>query len=316
MLTSTGSSSYTARSMSLICSRRPSGAQLTDFFFFTVLVKLVVAVAVVAKVDDVGWRGVGVTEGDSLRAFAIDFKASWKGSSEDGCAMLVSGSFFTGTGAFLKLGSFGLGFGAEKNDESDLASLIAPAFVGVVVDFVVCVTAAFFAGGPIFGGGSDGFLFFVFVSGDNPRKSREQNGIMDCHDLPSKDSVSPPFFEASSFELADAICRHLRSRFEAMSLTAAKRYEQGEGIVRFKLICLFANDMRESTGTASRDGQPRSSGVVVAQTGEHTQMLTRYRSFLGQFYYDLPQSRFPEGLKGPGQSVDYLTITAFRYFHR
>jgi hypothetical protein len=65
----------------------------------------------------------------------------------------------------LKLGSFGLGFGAEKNDESDFASLIALVFVVVVVDFVVAsVTAVFFAGGPGFGGGSDGFLFFVFVS--------------------------------------------------------------------------------------------------------------------------------------------------------
>lgn len=75
---------------------------------------------------------------------------------------------------------------------------------------------------------------------------------MNCHDLPSEVSVSPPFFEGSSFELVDAICRHLRSRFEAMSLTAARRYDQEEGIVRFKLICLFANDMRESTGTANR----------------------------------------------------------------
>ena len=158
--------------MSLICSRRPSGAQLTDFFFFTVLVKLAVTVAAVVEIGGVGWGGVGVTEGDSLRALAIDFKASWKGSSEDGCAMFVSGSFFTGTGAFLKLGSFGLGFGAEKNDESDFASLTAPAFVAVIVDFVICATAVFFVGGPGFGGGSDGFLFFVFASRINDYRYR------------------------------------------------------------------------------------------------------------------------------------------------
>jgi len=68
----------------------------------------------------------------------------------------------------LKLGSFGLGFGAEKNDESDFASLTAPVLVTIVVDFVAAgETAVFFVGGPGFGGGSDGFLFFVFVSGAN-----------------------------------------------------------------------------------------------------------------------------------------------------
>jgi len=41
-------------------------------------------------------------------------------------------------------------------------------------------------------------------------------------------------------------------------------------------------------------------------------MLTRDRGFLGQFHYDLPQFRFPKRLKRPGQSVDYLVITAFR----
>jgi len=82
----------------------------------------------------------------------------------------------------LKLGSFGFGFGVEKNDESDLASLTAPAFVvTIVVLIVVDVTAVFFAGGPGFGGGSDGFLFFVFESsaGDHhtPRQSRGRDGI-------------------------------------------------------------------------------------------------------------------------------------------
>lgn len=92
--------------------------------------------------------------------------------------MFVSGSFFTGTGAFLKLGSFGFGFGVEKNDESDLASFTAPAFaVTVVVLIVVGVTAVFFAGGPDFGGGSDGFLFFVFKSStDDCHTSRQSRG--------------------------------------------------------------------------------------------------------------------------------------------
>ena len=124
---------------------------------------------------------MGVTDGDSLRPFAIDFRASWKGSNEDGWATFVSGSFFTGTGAFLKLGSLGLGFGVEKNDESDFASLTAPAFVAAVVVLTVAdVTAVLFAGGPGFRGGSDDFLFFVFkssTSGDQIlRQSRGQNG--------------------------------------------------------------------------------------------------------------------------------------------
>jgi hypothetical protein len=78
----------------------------------------------------------------------------------------------------LKLGSFGLGFGVEKNDESDFASLTAPAFVVVVVDFTVAgVTAVFFAGGPGFGGGSDDFLFLVFVSSKNDfQASRQSRG--------------------------------------------------------------------------------------------------------------------------------------------
>ena len=81
----------------------------------------------------------------------------------------------------MKLGSFGFGFGVEKNDESDLASLTAPAFVATVeILTVVGVTAVFFAGGPGFEGGSDDFLFFVFGSntGDNQTlgQSRGQNG--------------------------------------------------------------------------------------------------------------------------------------------
>ena len=82
----------------------------------------------------------------------------------------------------MKLGSFGLGFGVEKNDESDFASLTAPAFVVVVEILTVAgVTAVFFAGGPGFEGGSDDFLFFVFGSGTSDNQtlcqSRGQNGI-------------------------------------------------------------------------------------------------------------------------------------------
>jgi hypothetical protein len=44
------------------------------------------------------------------------------------------------------------------------------------------VTAAFLVGGPSFGGGSDGFLFFVFVSSINDfhvsRQSRGRDGIL------------------------------------------------------------------------------------------------------------------------------------------
>lgn len=112
-----------------------------------------------------------VAAGDSLRALAIDFKASWKGSIEEGCAMLAAGSCFTVVGgAFLKLGSFGLGFGAEKNEESDLASLTEVttgltsfltmgAFEGAGV-----ATATFFAGGADFDGAASGSLRFLLLA--------------------------------------------------------------------------------------------------------------------------------------------------------
>jgi hypothetical protein len=119
--------------------------------------------------------GGGVdTAGDSFRDLAIDFKTSWKGSMEDGCDILGSGSFLTGAGggagAFLKLGSFGLGFGAEKNEESDLASLTAVAvglasFLTLGFDDDAEPTAGFFKGGGAFErGGSLSFRFFPFES--------------------------------------------------------------------------------------------------------------------------------------------------------
>ena len=89
--------------------------------------------------------------GDSLRGF-ICLMSSLNGSADDGCATFVSGSFLT-TGDFLKLGKGRFGFGAEKNDESDLAavrpSLTAAGFTSffaVVVNFVGAdAVFAFFA---------------------------------------------------------------------------------------------------------------------------------------------------------------------------
>jgi hypothetical protein len=163
MLTSTGSSSYIAFSMRRIDSSWPSAAQETDFLFLVTLVGPVAA-------GGVSEAGGGVeTTGEPLRAFAINLRASWKGSREEGCATLTSGSGFTGTiGAFLKLGSFGLGFGAEKNDESDLASFTAVT-TGFVSFFATGredeeLTAIFLIGGGGLVGGSLSFRFLPFES--------------------------------------------------------------------------------------------------------------------------------------------------------
>jgi hypothetical protein len=57
-----------------------------------------------------------------------------------------------GGGAFLKFGNFGLGLGAEKNDESDLASLTAVTrgftsfFTKGFADATGAATAAFLLG--------------------------------------------------------------------------------------------------------------------------------------------------------------------------
>jgi hypothetical protein len=71
----------------------------------------------------------------------------------------------------LKLGNFAFGFGAEKNDESERASLTAItgfvsffSDVGFEVDAAGAM-AAFFAGGGAFADGmSTGFLFLSFES--------------------------------------------------------------------------------------------------------------------------------------------------------
>lgn len=121
-----------------------------------------------------------VAAGESLRAFAIDFKTSWKGSIEDGWAMLAAGSCFTVVGgAFLKLGNLGLGFGAEKNEESDFASftevttgltsfLMTGAFEGASV-----ATATFFVGGANFEGVASGsFRFLLLMSAQKKQKKK------------------------------------------------------------------------------------------------------------------------------------------------
>jgi hypothetical protein len=146
-----------------------SGGQVTIFFLLPDFVR---CVAVGRVLVEVGGGGVDTT-GDSFRALAIDLRASWNGSIEDGWDIFGSGSFFVGgrVGAFLKLGSFGFGFGAEKNDESDFASftevtngLISFFTTGLVVVVDDDATAGFFEGGAVFGGGSLGFRFFPFGS--------------------------------------------------------------------------------------------------------------------------------------------------------
>ncbi len=120
--------------------------------------------------------GGGVdTAGDSLRAFIV-LSTSWNGSTDDGCATFSSFLTCTGMAAFLKLGSFGFGFGAEKNDESDLASFTAAAAPGVFGLSLVSLTAtgfaatlfetaSFFCGGRgLTLGGSLGFRFFDLES--------------------------------------------------------------------------------------------------------------------------------------------------------
>jgi hypothetical protein len=90
--------------------------------------------------------------------------------------MLGSGSFLTGAGgagAFLKLGSLGFGLGAEKNDESDLASFTAvtaglTSFFTMGFDDDAKPTAGFLDGGGVLeGGGSLSFRFLPLGSNQN-----------------------------------------------------------------------------------------------------------------------------------------------------
>lgn len=171
-LTMAGSSSYTARSMSLICSSFPSGAQVTDLLGFPFLVNPDGPAATVTAVE--GPAVGGGTDGGGVADAPVeanDLSTSSNGLNDDGCAMFGSGSFLTeavgGGTFFLKLGiSFLVGFGFEKNDESDFASLttafasfLTAAALGVVA--VAPGTAAFFAGGAPFAGAPSARLFLV-----------------------------------------------------------------------------------------------------------------------------------------------------------
>jgi hypothetical protein len=179
-LTSTGSSSYTALSMSFTNSSCPSGAHDTVFFFLR-------GFAPANTADDADALLVDVlgADGDDLRAI-MSFRASWKASVDEGCAMFAGGSFFVVTavtaplGAFLKLGNFGFCLGAEKKDESDFDSftIVVAAVATVVVDdfpsFLTTTegrdddaaadTAVFFVGGPTLGVTSGSLRFFGFAS--------------------------------------------------------------------------------------------------------------------------------------------------------
>lgn len=123
-------------------------------------------------------EGAPIT-GDPLRPFDIDLRTSWKGSIDDGCATLLLTPFFPvpdlpgrGSGAFLKLGSFGFALGAEKNDESDLASFVGGVLVNseeasflTAMGFVDVAepTAGFLdSGGALIGASS--FRFFGLIS--------------------------------------------------------------------------------------------------------------------------------------------------------
>lgn len=183
-LTSTGSSSYTALSMSFTNSSCPSGAHDTVFFFLR-------GFAPANIVDDADALLVDIlgADGDDLRAL-MSFRASWKASVDEGCATFAGGSFFivagvTGPlGAFLKLGNFGFCLGAEKKDESDFDSftIVAAAIADVVVDgfpsFLTTTdgrdddtadTALFFAGGPTLDVTSGSLRFFGFASSRDPK---------------------------------------------------------------------------------------------------------------------------------------------------
>lgn len=168
-LTSAGSSSYTARSIILTLSSEPSGAQVTDFFLPSF--RFESAGPEAAVVADVG-GGVAVA-GESLRGLT-DLRISSNGLYDDGCATLGSGSFFTAAeGAFLKSGSLGFGFEAEKNDVSVFASFTEGfpetiLFVVIVVfdDDATVVTEPFFASGAplLIGGGSSALRFLLLTS--------------------------------------------------------------------------------------------------------------------------------------------------------
>lgn len=115
----------------------------------------------------------------------------------------MSGSFLTVAGAFLKLGNFGLGFGAEKNDESDRESLtgrntgLASFFIATLEDDAAGVTATFFmGGGALAAGGSFSFRFFSFAS--EIKVSARRVAETNWRDLPSVGLLSASFVAVST----------------------------------------------------------------------------------------------------------------------
>lgn len=103
---------------------------------------------------------IGAVSGDPLRVF-IPINASWKGLNAGSCLTDAGGT--GGTGAFLKVGSFALGFTAEKNDESVLAggasfSFFAADAASLDVDVDVDI-ACRFAGGAGFVGSAESLRF-------------------------------------------------------------------------------------------------------------------------------------------------------------
>ncbi len=160
--------------MSLTSSSCPSGAHETDFFFFKGFVGSVEEVCRKGAEDPGG--GVEVA-GESFLGF-IDLTISRNGSYEDGCATLGSSSFLTGAGAFLKLGKGRFGLGAEKKDESDLASLTSFTVAAVFPSRLTAVTfvdepeatiGAFLVDGAPFckAGESSAFRFLLLMSASN-----------------------------------------------------------------------------------------------------------------------------------------------------
>ena len=112
--------------------------------------------------------GSGVAELPPARPFPILASASWNGSAAFGCATSAlackggarAAAAVDAVGAFLKLGNFCLGFGAEKKDESTLASFAATTFSFFTFTCAAAaVVRAFLAGGALaFAASSASFL--------------------------------------------------------------------------------------------------------------------------------------------------------------
>lgn len=119
-----------ALSISLIASSLLSGAHVTNFRFRTDLANEDCR----PLSETVEWDGGVETAGDSRFCTFMDLSASSNGLKLLGCETLLelleldsSLRRRGGTAAFLKEGSLALGLGAEKKDESALASFTAGA---------------------------------------------------------------------------------------------------------------------------------------------------------------------------------------------